>query len=114
MSAVMQPTGNEVSREALDEVRRSGRATSHYALVLTAIMRHGPATRHQIAERTGLPLSSVCGRVHELLDADHLTVTGVIQQREDPRPRQVLDLTAKGVAEWTRQQAVLGEGAADA
>lgn len=110
MSAVMQPTGNEVSREALDEVRRTGRATSQYELVLTAIMHYGPSTRQQLAERTGLPLCSVCPRVHELLDTDHLTVMGV---SEDPRPRQVLDLTAKGVAEWTRQQAVLGEGAAN-
>lgn len=37
--------------------------------VLVYLYRHGPRTRRQIAEGTGLLLNAVCGRVTPLMDA---------------------------------------------
>ncbi|MBB3142213.1 hypothetical protein [Halomonas organivorans] len=89
MSAVMQPSGNEVSREAYDDVRRSGRANQQHKLVLEALRQHGPSTRHDLVERTGLGLQTVCPRCHELLDRGEIEVVGTAG-----RPaRQVLALT---------------------
>lgn len=76
MTALMQPTGREVSREGFDDVRRSGRQARQRQQVLDAIRQGGPCTRQRIAELTGLALSSVCGRCRELLDAGQLTVIG--------------------------------------
>lgn len=93
-TAVMQPSGNEVKSEAFRDHVRSGRlnVTQHQVLeALTAT----PMTRNQIAGRTGLPLSSVCGRCRELLDADLVTVMGTTQ---DKPARQILQLTDKGTA----------------
>lgn len=45
--------------------------TSTHRLVLDCLTSHPLGlTRHEIAELTGLPLSSVCGRVNELLNED--------------------------------------------
>lgn len=93
-TAVMQPTGNEVSAEAIHDHRRSGRSSATQHQVLEALTAT-PMTRNQIAGRTGLPLSSVCGRCCELLDADLVAVMGTTQ---DKPARQILQLTDKGQA----------------
>lgn len=104
-AAVMQPTGREVSAEAFSDLRRSGRlnATQHRVLEALTI---GPMTRNQIEERTGMRLSSVCGRCSELLHADLITVMGTTQ---DKPVRQKLELTEKG---QTIAYAIYQEGAA--
>lgn len=76
MSALMQPSGREVSREGYDDVRRSGRQARQRQQVLDAIRQGGPCTRQRLSELTGLALSSICGRCRELLDAGQLTVIG--------------------------------------
>jgi DNA-binding MarR family transcriptional regulator len=93
-TAVMQPTGNEVSAETFSDHRRSGRLSVCQNRVLESLTV-GPMTRNQVAGRTGLPLSSVCGRCRELLDADLVTVMGTTQ---DKPARQLLQLTDKGLA----------------
>jgi len=93
-TAVMQPTGQEVSAEAFRNHRRSGRLCVSQQVVLEAFTA-GPMTRNQVAGRTGLPLSSVCGRCRELLDADLVAVMGTSQ---DKPARQILQLTEKGQA----------------
>ncbi|WP_136247955.1 hypothetical protein [Halomonas borealis] len=98
MSALMQPTGNEVSREGLDDVRRSGRSGSQQQVILLQLYwlaEDQGYTRHELAERTGLALSSVCGRCSELLDVQLLEVVGT---RGTPS-RQVLALSENGCAE---------------
>lgn len=104
-TAVMQPTGREVSAEAFHDHRRSGRLCASQNAVLEALTV-GPMTRNQLAGRVGLPLSSVCGRCRELLDADLITVMGTTQ---DKPARQLLQLTDKG-----RVVAHSEEGANDA
>jgi IclR helix-turn-helix domain len=48
-------------------------ADSHQALVVLAAIKQASEglTRHEIAAKIGIPLSSVCGRVNELLHADN-------------------------------------------
>lgn len=93
-AAVMQPTGNEVKSEAFRDHVRSGRLNASQHQVLEGFTA-GPMTRNQAAERTGIPLSSICGRCRELLDADLLTVMGTTQ---DKPARQILQLTEKGTS----------------
>lgn len=93
-AAVMQPTGNEVKSEAFRDHARTGRLCASQHQVLEAFTV-GPMTRNQAADRTGLPLSSICGRCRELLDADLITVMGTTQ---DKPARQKLALTEKGTA----------------
>ncbi len=98
MEALMQPTGREVSREGLDDVRRSGRAGRQQQTILRTLywLAAGQGyTRHELVEQTGFQLSSVCGRCSELLDVEMLEVVGT---RGTPS-RQVLALTEKGAAE---------------
>jgi hypothetical protein len=104
MTALMQPTSNEVKREGLDDVRRSGRSAHQQQAILGAIRWHGPGTRQQLAEATGLALTSVCGRCHELLAVGRLEVVGT----QGKPARQVLDLTAKAVAELAAQEVTHG------
>ncbi|RUR34496.1 hypothetical protein [Vreelandella nanhaiensis] len=106
-TAVMQPTGREVSAEAFHDYRRSGRLCASQQHVLEAFSA-GPMTRNQAAERTGIPLSSICGRARELLDADLITVMGTTQ---DKPARQILQLTEKGQA---AAYLIYQEGANDA
>ncbi|SDF72237.1 hypothetical protein SAMN05216571_101386 [Onishia taeanensis] len=96
MTAVMQPTGREVSCEGYDDVSRSGRASRQQEAVLNDVATHGPSTRHAIAERVDLPVSTICGRCKELLDAGELEVVGTVGKPA----RQVLGARA-GRAELT-------------
>jgi len=78
MPAVMQPTGNEVSREAYDDVTRSGRANAQQQRVIDALGVIGPSTRQQLADHTGLRLQTICPRCRELLDADLIEVVDTV------------------------------------
>ncbi len=99
-TALMQPTGTEVKREGLDDVRRSGRSAVQQDLILAYLYNHATlndgtgATRHEIAESLGLQLSSVCGRARELLDLDLIEPRGTVGKPA----RQCLVITAKGMA----------------
>ena len=42
-------------------------AHTQQRLVLDTLRAWGPSTRHELAAMTGLPLSSICGRVAELV-----------------------------------------------
>jgi len=78
MTAVMQPTGREVSREAYDDVTRSGRANAQQQRVIDALVAIGPSTRQQLADYTGLRLQTICPRCKELLDAALIDVVGTV------------------------------------
>lgn len=91
-TTVMQPTGREVSAEAFRDHLRSGRLCASQEQVLEAFSA-SEMTRNQAAERTGIPLSSICGRCRELLDLDYLTV---ISTTQDKPSRQILRLTEQG------------------
>ena len=40
--------------------------------ILAAIQKHGPLTRQELVEITGMPINSVCGRVRSLIDSRQL------------------------------------------
>lgn len=63
--------------------------------VVDTVVANGPLSRQQIAERSGLALSCVCGRVHSLLEARILEERGT---RIDPfthKPQKLVRV-AKG------------------
>jgi predicted transcriptional regulator len=55
--------------DAFHDAADSGRLGKTRQAVLDALRGCGPLTRHELADVTGLPLSSVCGRVNELIKA---------------------------------------------
>ncbi|MBB5547503.1 hypothetical protein [Paraburkholderia fungorum] len=68
-------------------------------MVLEAF-EHGrpPLTREDIAAITNLKLSSVCGRVRELLDAGRLIVVGKRKDLATQTSQQLLAVAPKAVA----------------
>lgn len=68
-------------------------------MVLDAIEHAGcPLTREDIATNTNLKLSSVCGRVRELLDAGRLVVVGGRKDTATGREQQLLGIPARPAA----------------
>ncbi|MBB5444625.1 MULTISPECIES: hypothetical protein [unclassified Paraburkholderia] len=57
-----------------------------------------PLTREDIAAITNLKLSSVCGRVRELLDAGRLVVVGTRKDLATHTKQQLLDIAPKAAA----------------
>ena len=50
-------------------------------------------TRHEIAAELGMPLSSVCGRVKELEDAEFVHSTGETRETPYGKPATVICIT---------------------
>jgi len=68
----------DTSRDGLAEHRSSGKLGAQQQQVFAALTKSGQAfTRAELAANTGLPVSSICGRVKELLDLQVVV--------EDPR-----------------------------
>jgi hypothetical protein len=63
----------DTSRQALQEERASGRLGWQQVRILRWIRENGGAhTRAELSERLGIRLSSICGRVHELVAVGEL------------------------------------------
>ncbi|MCP1312999.1 MULTISPECIES: hypothetical protein [unclassified Halomonas] len=92
MNTAFQPSGTEVKHAAFTDHRRSGQLSQSRRRVINALAG-GAKTRNQLAECTGLPLASICGRCRELLDLDYIDVAGM---SADSPARQVLGLTEEG------------------
>lgn len=61
--------GRDTSRDAMAEHRSSGKLGAQQQQVFAALTRSGQAfTRAELAQRTGIRLSAICGRSRELLD----------------------------------------------
>ncbi|CDG54543.1 MULTISPECIES: MarR family winged helix-turn-helix transcriptional regulator [Halomonadaceae] len=95
MNTAFQPSGNEVKQAAFSDHRRSGKLSASRGLVTASLVSKGPMTRNQLADATGLPLASICGRCRELLDLKYIEVAGM---SADSPARQVLGLTESGKA----------------
>jgi hypothetical protein len=67
-------------------------------MVIDAFDHHPRLTREDIAAITNLKLSSVCGRVRELLDAGRLIVVGSRKDLATQSSQQLLGLAPKVVA----------------
>lgn len=57
---------------------------------ILAALKKRRMTRQEISAVTGIPLESVCGRVHELLDSNRVEVCGSVLCRETGKDREVL------------------------
>lgn len=96
MTALAQPTSNEVKREGWDDVRKSGRAAHQQLAILGRlywICEGWGETRQQMADGLGIALSSVCGRCSELLALGYIEPIGTVGKPA----RQVLGITDKGI-----------------
>lgn len=63
---------SDTSYEAYWKERLGGRIESRQAQVLDDLRLNGPATRAELARRTGLRLSCICGRVNELIQRGYV------------------------------------------
>jgi predicted transcriptional regulator len=61
--------------------------------VLEVLRSHGPMTRHEIAAVCQLPLSSVCGRVAELMKAGSVRIQKIETQFVRRDGRHVIEAT---------------------
>lgn len=73
------------SRAAFGALRAEGKLAPQEQRVIQAIRDHGPLTREEISERTGLRLSAVCGRVNKLVELGTLDERGT---RLNPQTRK--------------------------
>lgn len=71
--------------------------TQKTARILSALKRR-QMTRQQIAESTGIPLESVCGRCNELLTRRQIEVAKVVLHPETGAYREVLRVRGRAVA----------------
>ena len=66
----------DTSNLAYAEINASGQAETQRERIYRFLEALGPvhvtATRNEIANALGIPLSAVCGRVHELLEAGRI------------------------------------------
>lgn len=63
----------ETSRDAYDEIRDSGKLGEQQRRLMKWLHMHGGEhTRAELAARIGMRLSSVCGRVNELIELGYL------------------------------------------
>lgn len=67
-------------------------------MVIDALEHRSPLTREDIAAITNMKLSSVCGRVRELLDAERLLVVGSRKDLATQTSQQLLALVPKVAA----------------
>lgn len=83
------------SRDAFKALMDTTVPGDQTAMITSYLRWNGPATRHQIAEDTGICLQSVCGRVYRLIDQGRVEVVGtmtVFTTLGRACPRQVIRL----------------------
>lgn len=66
----------ETSLRAFRDLQHEGALAPQEQRVVEAIRQFGAMTRDEIAERTGMRLSAVCGRCKSLIDAGRLQEQG--------------------------------------
>lgn len=52
---------------AYDEIKRSNKDANQRDYLRWVLERMREATRSELADATGIPLSAICGRVHEMI-----------------------------------------------
>lgn len=107
MQPIAVPSGAEVKHGAYLDHIRSGACQRQQDLVLAVLaLAERPLSRHDIAERGGMALSSACARVGALLDRELVEVAGTVKPAGVRSPRSTLRLTAKG---WVEAERILEE-----
>ena len=87
----------ETSRKAYHELREADALGKQQRIVLQAL-RWGDLTRNEVAEVTGLRVSSVCGRVNDLVAIRMADVAGKFPCNVTGRTAERLTITDKGRA----------------
>ena len=62
----------DTSIEAFRDQVAKGFFSSQKAALLACVKLHGPATRNQLEERSGIRINAVCGAVNKLLEEKQL------------------------------------------
>jgi DNA-binding MarR family transcriptional regulator len=76
----------ETSRQAYDEHRESGELGAQQRRLMLWFHEHqGEHTRSELARATGIRLSSICGRVNELIELGYLEEGAARKCRETNR-----------------------------
>lgn len=86
---------NETSLEAYWTERLAFRLGRQAAQVLDDLYVHGPATRAELSQRTGLKIQCICGRVNELVQAGVVEEFEKVQDTETNKQVWNLRCTAK-------------------
>lgn len=68
-------------------------ATVRRQQILDALFLRPPMTRSELAKATKMRLSSVCGRVNELIEAGEVAVSGTVWDSETERNVEAVTLT---------------------
>ncbi len=107
MQPIAVPSGAEVKHGAyLDHIRSGACRRQEHAVLAVLALAIRPLTRHEIAERAGMALSSACARANALLDRELLEVAGTVKPTGCRSPRSTLRLTAQG---WAEAEQILKE-----
>lgn len=80
-------TGPSTKKRSYDSL---GDLAQSHNLILNTIQVHGPLSRQQLADYTGLKLCSVTPRVRELLDNSFLCVLGRIKDEDSGKEVETL------------------------
>lgn len=86
-------TARAISIENYHAHIASGKALRQWMRIYTYIAAHSFCTRSQIAEATGIRLSSVCGRVNELMDPE----AGLVIETQAPVRCPVTQMMVHGL-----------------
>lgn len=84
--------GTETSRAGAAMVEASGKAASQYERIRLLLLAHNDTglTRQEIADKSGIRLSSVCGRVSQLISDGVCVETGLTRVSTEGVPNKVV------------------------
>lgn len=80
--------------QSLAKVTQSNKAHL-YTIIMNTLLVHPDCSRKQLSDLTGIRLSSICGRVNELLHAGSIEEVGTVFDTESQRNVKCLALCHK-------------------
>lgn len=89
----MKTEMSRFSLSAYEDLRDAGELSRQERIVFNTVTLHGPMTREEIEEKSGLRLASVCGRVNKLLEKGVLVEVGEKKNPVTGKPNGLLDLS---------------------
>lgn len=89
----MKTNVSQTSLAAYWAMRDAGELPDKERLVYYALAKHGPLTREQIAQRTGMKEGSACGRVNQLVEKGILVHHSYRQNPITDKMNEVVDLS---------------------
>lgn len=83
-----------MSTKSQSYIQSKSIASDLHVLILKTLKEEPALSRSQLANRTGIKLSSVCARVRELLDAGEVVVRGTTWDSDTERNVQTISIKA--------------------